>query len=392
MKKKIAILGSTGSIGKTTFKIILKDKKKFDIKLLTTNKNYKLIVQQAKRMNVKKVLIKDKKNFLIAKKKYKKNKIKIYNSFKEIKKIFKLKIDYTMCAISGLAGLEPTLDSIKYSKKVAIANKESIICGWNLIKKKLTKYKTEFVPVDSEHFSIQNLLNSNSKDPIKKIIITASGGPFLNRKITNKIKISDALKHPNWKMGKKITIDSATLMNKVFEVIEAKKIFNLSYDKIKILINPNSYLHAIIIFNNGIIKLLAHETKMDIPIFNSIYDKIFYKKYKTKDIDLKKINDIKLKNPSFSKFKSLKILNKLPNNDTLFETVLISANDELVNMFLNKEIKYPELLNYLLRIINFKKFRKYCNVKPSSINQIYATRNFIKKFVNAYIKLKKQNV
>tara|TARA_B100000965_G_C19592096_1_gene758418 strand:- start:2132 stop:3304 length:1173 start_codon:yes stop_codon:yes gene_type:complete len=389
MKKKIAILGSTGSIGKTTFKIILKDKKKFDIKLLTTNKNYKLIVQQAKIMNVKNVLITDKKNFLIAKKKYKKTKIRIYNGFREIKKIFKFKIDYTMCAISGLAGLEPTLDSIKYSKRVAIANKESIICGWNLIKKELTKNKTEFVPVDSEHFSIQNLLNSNSKDQIKKIIITASGGPFLKKKITNKIKISDALKHPNWKMGKKITIDSSTLMNKVFEVMEAKKIFNLSYDKIKILINPNSYLHAIIIFNNGTIKLLAHETKMDIPIFNSIYDKVFYKKYKTNDIDLKKINSINLGIPSLSKFKSLKILNKLPKNDTLFETVLISTNDELVNMFLNKKIKYPEILNYLLRIINFKNFQKYCNVKPSSTNQIYATRNYVKKFVNAYIKLKK---
>ena len=389
MKKKIVILGSTGSIGKTTFNIIFKDKKNFEIKLLTTNTNYKLIIDQAKKMNVKNVLVINKSSFSKAKKKYKKSNIKIFNNFNEIKKIFNKKIDYTMCAISGLAGLEPTLDSIKYSKKVAIANKESIICGWNLINEALVKNKTKFVPVDSEHFSIQNLLENTSNYQIKKIIITASGGPFLNRRITNKIKISDALKHPNWKMGKKISIDSSTLMNKVFEVIEAKKIFNLSYDKIKILINPNSYLHAVVIFHNGIIKLLAHETKMDIPIFNSIYNKTFYKKYKTKDIDVNKINSVSLKVPNISQFKSLRILNKLPKKDTLFETVLISTNDELVNMFLNKKIKYQDLLNHLLRIINFKIFKKYCNVKPRSVNQIYATRNFVKKFVKDYIELKK---
>ncbi len=389
MKKKIVILGSTGSIGKTTFKILFKNKKNFEIKLLTTNKNYKLIFEQAKQMNVKNILITDKSIFFKAKKKYHRSNIKIYNNYQEVKKIFKKKIDYTMCAISGLDGLGPTLDSIKYSKTVAIANKESIICGWNLIEKALNKNKTKFIPVDSEHFSIQNLLGSTLNDQIKQIIITASGGPFLNRKVTNKIKISDALKHPNWQMGKKISIDSATLMNKVFEVMEAKKIFNLGYDKIKILINPNSYLHAIIIFNNGTIKFLAHETKMDIPIFNSIYNKAFYKKYKTKDIDLQKINSIDLKIPKISQFKSLQILNKLPKKDTLFETVIISMNDELVNMFLNKKIKYQDLINYLLRIINFKIFQKYCNVKPSSIDQIYATRNFVKKFVKEYIEFKK---
>ena len=135
-KKKIVILGSTGSIGKTTYKIISKDKKTFEIKLLTTNTNYKLIIDQAKRMNVKNIIITDKKNYLIAKKKYKNRKIKIYNSFKEIKKIFKKKIDYTINAISGFDGLEPTLEVVPYTKTLAIANKESLICAWNLIKKK----------------------------------------------------------------------------------------------------------------------------------------------------------------------------------------------------------------------------------------------------------------
>ena len=146
------------------------------------------------------------------------------------------------------------------------ANKESIICGWNLINKELTKNKTLFIPVDSEHFSIYQLIGENHAI-LKKIIITASGGPFLNKKNKKKIRVSEALKHPNWRMGKKITIDSATLMNKVFEVIEAKKIFNLDISKFKIIIHPKSYVHAIVHFKNGLVKFLAHEPNMKIPLF-----------------------------------------------------------------------------------------------------------------------------
>ena len=146
-----------------------------------------------------------------------------------------------MNAISGIDGLDPTLKIIKFTKKIAIANKESIICGWNLINKELKKNKTKFIPVDSEHFSIYELIKYKNHNSIKKIILTASGGPFLNRSIKKNISVNEALNHPNWKMGKKITIDSSTLMNKVFEVIEAKKIFNLKMKDIEILINPNSY-------------------------------------------------------------------------------------------------------------------------------------------------------
>ena len=178
-----------------------------------------------------------------------------------------------MSAITGFQGLKPTLDIIKFTKVIAIANKESIICGWSLIKKNLNKYKTKFIPVDSEHFSIWSLIDNTKYKNFEKIYLTASGGPFrilpLNR--FKKITPNKALKHPNWSMGKKISIDSATMMNKVFEVIEAKKIFDLNYIQLEILIHPQSYLHAIVKFNNGLTKLLVHDTKMEIPIFNSIY-------------------------------------------------------------------------------------------------------------------------
>jgi len=385
MKKKIVILGSTGSIGVTTINIIKRDKKNFNLILLSTNKNAAKIFKQANELKVKNVIINDHKIYLLWKNKFIKNKINIFNNFENFNKVFKKKLDYTINAISGIDGLTPTLKIIKHSKIIAIANKESIICGWNLIQNELKKHKSIFVPVDSEHFSIFKLLTNQSNSEIKKIIITASGGPFLKKRIDDKIKVSDALNHPNWKMGKKITIDSSTLMNKVFEVIEAKKIFNTPISKINILINPNSYVHSIIIFNNGIIKFLAHETKMEIPIFNSIYDdsKNYYNK---KDFDLEKINTLNLSVPNKKKFKSLNILKIIPKKDSLYETVIISVNDELVRLFLNKQIKFNKLIYYLFKIINFKKLKKYCNVTPKSIKQIYDVRDQTKKITYEYIK------
>ena len=219
---KIVILGSTGSIGKTTLNIVKKNKKKFKVDLLSANLNAELLYNQAKEFNVKNVILLNSKKNIFWIKKFHKNNINTFDNYLAFKKIFKKKVDYVINAISGIDGLQPTLSIIKHTKKIAIANKESIICGWELINRELLKNKTQFIPVDSEHFSIYELIKNQKKQSIKKIILTASGGPFLkvNKK---KIKITDALKHPNWKMGKKITIDSSTLMNKVFEVIEAKK-------------------------------------------------------------------------------------------------------------------------------------------------------------------------
>ena len=385
MKKKIAIFGSTGSIGKTTIDIIKSDKKNFEVILLTSNNNYRDLVKQTKALNVKNLIIKNKKQYLKLKKKFKNKKINIYNNFYNLKKIFKKKVDYTMCAISGLQGLYPTLDTIKFTKNIAIANKESLICGWNLIEKKLKKHNTNFIPVDSEHFSIWSLIKNVNKSNIEEIILTASGGPFLNLPLSKfkKIKASSAIKHPNWNMGKKISVDSATMMNKVFEIIEAQRIFDLDLSKFKILIHPNSYVHSIIKFYDGTTKILVHDTNMKIPIFNTLY-KNSRKKFMSKKLDIKKLNNLDFSTIDKKKFPSINILKNVSKKISLYETVIVSANDLLVELFLDGKINFIDIEIFLKRVIKLREFNKFKDILPVSVNQIIK--------LNKYVRLKTQSL
>ena len=378
--KKIVIFGSTGSIGSSLLSIIKKDKKTFQIKLLTANKNYKKLIKQAKFFNVKNIIITDYNSYLIATNLLKNTKINVYKNFDSLNIIFdkNKKISYAMCAISGFQGLKPTLDIIKYTKTIAIANKESIICGWNLIKKDLKKYKTNFIPVDSEHFSIWSLIHNDKKNNLEKIYITASGGPFRKfplKKFKN-ISIKDALKHPNWSMGKKISIDSATMMNKVFEIIEAKKIFDLKYNQLDILVHSKSYLHAIVKFNNGLSKLLVHDTNMTIPIFNSIYNND-EKKIRSKKLDINILNNLDLRKVDNIKFPVIKIIKKMLEKDSLFETVIVSANDKLVNLFLNNKIKFIDISNILLKICTLSEFNRFKLIEPKNIDEINNLADYV---------------
>ena len=381
MKKKIAILGSTGSIGKNLIDIIKKDKKNIKIILLTTNTNCYELFRQAKYFKVRHLIITNKKKFDFFKKK--ESKYLIYNNFDHLDKIFKNKIDYVMSAITGLAGLDPTIKIIKYTNKIAIANKESIVCGWNLIKKKLSKYKTKFVPVDSEHFSLWFGAGNKLELNVDKIFLTASGGPFLRmpKKKLKKANIKQALNHPKWKMGKKISVDSATMINKVFEVIEAKNIFNIPYKKISILIHRESYIHSIIKFSNGLIKLIAHDTTMKIPIFNTLYNES-NNTIKSKDLNLKKLNDLDFLTVNQSKFPIQKILKNLPDKTSLFETVLVSANDQLVELFLNNKIKFHDITNKLIIFMKKKEFLNYKKLEPKNILDIIKLSSYVKQKIN----------
>ena len=379
MKKKIAILGSTGSIGKTLLNIVEHDKKNFEIKLLTANENYKKLLKQAKKFNVKNLIITNKKSFLLLKKLNKDKKIKIFNNFDCLEKIFNKKIDYVMSSIIGIQGLIPTYKIIKYTKNIAIANKESIICGWKLIHKELTKNKTLFIPVDSEHFSLWYGLNNVNSKKVEKFYLTASGGSLYKTPLKdfNKLKKSNVLNHPNWKMGKKITVDSATMINKVFEVIEAKNIFNISYQKIKILIHPNSYVHALIKFNDGMIKIIAHDTNMKIPIFNTLFFNE-NKKLLSKELNIKNLNDLNFNEVDKIKYPMINILKFLPKNHSLFETLIVSANDTLVELFLADKIKFNDIYKILIKLITLKEFKKLKTKYPQSIKEILDLNNYVR--------------
>ena len=388
MKKKIAILGSTGSIGKTTLDIISQNKKFYKVILISTNKNYKKIFLQAKKFGVKNLIIHDQKTFVEKKSFFKKKKMNIFNSVNDFIKNNKINLHYVMSAITGINGLKPTLDIIKITDEIAIANKESIICGWNLISSALKKYETKFIPIDSEHFSISKLIEREHNHNIKKIYITASGGPFLKMSNfrLNQLNPKNAIKHPNWKMGKKISVDSATLINKIFELIEAKKIFNIEYSKFKIIIQPTSYVHAIVDFNNGVSKILTHSTSMKIPIYNSLNGN-FKNDYFSNKINFKLINNLNFQKVNKKKFPINRIIKLIPKNDSLFETVLVSANDTLVDLFLEKKIKFFDIYKYLIKILSLNEFKKFKSIKPKNLEQITVlSRNVRLKTISLSVK------
>ena len=381
MINNIIILGSTGSIGSTVLNVI-KKKKNFKVSLITTNKNVKKILKQAILYNVKNVIVEDENEYKKFKIIFKRKKINLHLGINNLKKIVKSKVAFCVNSISGIDGLEPTLDIIPNTKNILIANKESIICGWNLIHKQLIKYKTNFIPIDSEHFSIWELIKNENSENIKKIILTASGGPFLNmkKKKLHNIKPSLALKHPNWKMGKKISIDSSTMMNKIFEFIEAKKIFNLSNNQLSILIHPSSFVHAIVFFKGNLIKLLAHETTMSVPISNALGIKNdLNNTFVEKNYD--KLNYLKFLKPNDNMFPLLSLLKVLPNKNTLFETILITLNDTLVKKYLNGSINYNSIQLNLLKHIKNPYFKKFYKLKPKNIYDIKKTVVLTKSYL-----------
>ena len=379
MKKLISILGSTGSVGLSTLEIIQKKKNNFKPYVFSANKNYKLICKQITKYKPVYFVINNNDIFKKIKKKFKKNKVKIINDYNEIKKIGS-NLSITISAIPGIGGLSPMIKLIKFSNKILIANKEAIVCGWNLIKKKADENNTKLIPMDSEHYSISQLIKNYKMNEIKKIYITSSGGPFLNYDLKQfkKIKLKDALKHPKWKMGKKITIDSSTLFNKILELIEAQKLFNIPLEKLDVIIHPNSLVHAVVIFNNGITKMLYHPTTMIIPIANAILDgKLNIDDYyvsKTKNeieslifqkVDLKKFPIIRLKQK----------INEFPSTSIILNAV----NEVLVEQFLKKKISYQAIIKGISDILRDRNYKKYAIKNAKTINQILAIDNWARQ-------------
>ena len=381
MKKTISILGSTGSIGLSTLSIVNTKKNFFKVNFLSANKNYTLICKQIIKYKPKFFIVKNKLIYSKVKKKFAKNKTKILNdlNIKVIKKS-----DITVSSIPGISGLEPTITAIKLSKKILIANKEAIICGWSLLKREALKYNTKIIPVDSEHYSILKLLEKEKVSEIKKIYITASGGPFLNFKSKQfkKIKPKDAFKHPKWKMGKKISIDSSTLMNKMLELVEAQKLFNLSSKKIDILIHPESLVHAIIELKNGLKKFIYHDTSMIIPIANAIFEKNLNidKIFKIKKKKVKKIENLSFENVNNKIFPVIKLKTKI-NQFSSSAIIFNAANEILVDQFLQKKLPFLSISKTIMRIQSDSNYKKYAIKKPKNIKEIIKIDEWARKTI-----------
>ena len=382
MKKFVSVLGSTGSIGLNALEIFKKKENLFKINVLVANKNYRQICNQIKTLKPNIFVVNDTKVFKKVKKRFKHKKFKIFNNILKINNL--KKSDITVAAIPGIAGLSSTIYMTKKSNKILIANKESIICGWDLIKKASGINKTTIIPIDSEHFSIMKLLeNQNIKD-INKVYLTASGGPFLNFRISklSKIKPKEAIRHPKWKMGKKISIDSATLMNKMLENVEAQKLFSLKPNMIEIIIHPESLVHAVIELKNGLNKFIYHNTTMTIPLANAIFDgkvdiQEFVKKEKAKKnrFFLKNLNFLKVNKKRFPIINLLLKINKHPSTPIIVN----AANEILVDQFLKNKLPFNSFYRYISYVLNDRNYKKYAIRIPKNINQIYKIDEWARK-------------
>ena len=392
MKKFISILGSTGSIGLNSLKIIKKKKNLFKVNILAANKNFKLICEQINEFKPEFFLVNDFKTYKKIEQKYRNKKIKIINEINLKKYSFK-KSDISIAAIPGIAGLNPTIELVKNSKKILIANKESIICGWKIIKKIAIKKKTIIVPIDSEHFSIMKLLEQHDLKEIRRIYLTASGGPFLNLSFSKlkKVKPSQAIKHPKWKMGKKISIDSASLMNKILELIEAHKLFSIPIKKLEVIIHPESLVHAIIQLKNGLFKFIYHDTSMIIPLANAIFDDHLnieeFFPYNSSFNKSKIIQSLNFNKVDIKKFPIIKLKSRLVEYNST-PIIINAANEVLVDEYLKKKLPFVSFYKLILDVLNDRNYKKYAIKDPINITQILEidqwSRKTIHKKINKY--------
>ena len=360
MKKGIAILGSTGSIGIQALEVISDNNDLFDVEVLTANENSQLLIKQAKLHNPNSVVIVNENKYDEVYSALNPLNIKVYSGKNSLEQIIESeKIDVVLTAVVGYSGLIPTINAIKNGKKIALANKETLVVAGELITRLSLEYGAEIIPVDSEHSAIFQCLVGEEKNPIEKIILTASGGPFRGQTREELISITkeQALKHPNWSMGAKITIDSATLMNKGLEVIEAKWLFNLTKKQIDVVVHPQSIIHSAIQFEDGSIKAQLGLPDMKLPIQYALGFP-YRIKNKFKRFNFLDFSKLTFEEPDLKTFKNLALAYKAMESGGNAPCILNAANEVAVNAFLKNEIaflKMPDLIDNCLEKINFVK-------------------------------------
>ncbi|AFN73902.1 1-deoxy-D-xylulose 5-phosphate reductoisomerase [Melioribacter roseus P3M-2] len=342
--KRLLILGSTGSIGKNTLKLVKEFNGEFEIAGLTAHSNIDLLQEQIEEFKPPTVVVSDRQNAKILGDRIGERCEILYGEEGLLEIAKRNNYDILLSAIVGFAGLKPTIESIKLGKRIALANKETLVVAGELIIELAKKFNSEIIPVDSEHSAIFQCLQGESKKEIEKIILTASGGPFLNRDKTDfeSVTIEEALNHPNWNMGNKITIDSATMMNKGLEVIEAYWLFGLKKEQIEVLIHPQSVIHSMVAFRDGSIKAQLSAPDMKLPILYALTypNRLNYGGVKT---DFKKIAQLTFFEPDFDKFVCLKLAYDAIDKGGIAPCILNAANELAVDKFLSGEIKFSQI-------------------------------------------------
>ncbi len=376
MKKRIAILGSTGSIGTQTLDVISFYTDSFEVEVLTANNNAELLISQARKFNPNTVVIANEEKYLEVKNALNDLPIKVFAGNKSISDIVESdNVDIVIAAMVGFSGLIPVINALEHNKKVALANKETLVVAGSLIKKISENKKISIIPVDSEHSAIFQCLVGENEKAVEKLILTASGGPFRTKTIDQlkSVTLNEALKHPNWTMGAKVTIDSATMMNKGLEVIEAHWLFNVPTNNIEVVVHPQSIIHSMVQFTDGSIKAQLGLPDMRIPIQYALtYPNRFENKLDR--IDFSKLNQLNFETPDANKFPCLNLAYFALNKGGNMPCVMNAANEIAVQKFLKEKIKFngiPKLIEETMQKVTY--------IKNPSLNDLITTDSEARK-------------
>ena len=352
--KMITILGSTGSIGTNALEVIRNNKGKFKVLAMSAHRNHELLLEQIEEFSPKYVSVGTENGFKAIKERY--PDLEIYSGEKGLKKLGGLdEADTVLTAVSGAVGIEATIEAIKKEKRIALANKETMVAAGDLINKLLEEYeKAEIIPVDSEHSAIFQSMLGGRKKEIKKIIITASGGTFRGKTLEElkNVTVEEALKHPNWSMGKKITIDSSTLVNKGLEVIEAHQLFKVPYESIEVLVHPQSIVHSMVEFRDTTVMAQLGAPDMKVPIQYAFTYPEREANPCFKSLDLKKMSQLTFEKPDCEVFKGIEYAFEAGKIGKSMPTVFNAANEVAVDLFLEGKIIFLEIYKILRKAMD----------------------------------------
>ena len=358
MIKRIAIFGSTGSIGTQALAVIATHADKFSAEVLTAHNNHELLIKQALQFNPNCVVIGDEKKYHLVKEALAGTDVKVFAGEKALEEVAAMDCyDMMLAAIVGFAGLKPTLQAIECGKPIALANKETLVVAGDIVMQKAIEKRVPIIPVDSEHSAIFQCLVGEGRNKIEQIILTASGGPFLGRKpnyLVN-VKRDHALQHPNWAMGAKISVDSATLMNKGLEMIEAKWLFNLQPSQIKVVVHPQSIIHSMVQFEDGSVKAQMGLPDMELPIQ---YAMAFPQRITSNfpRYDFRKPNTLTFEEPDLRTFRNLVLATEAMHKGGNMPCILNAANEVAVYAFLRNRIGFLDMTEVVEQAINKVKF------------------------------------